>query len=51
MLIARLHCKGNSFYLKKAIALVLWLPTINDLRTCLAKDPLPLETVRDLLTA
>jgi hypothetical protein len=26
-----------------------WLPTINDLRTCLAKDPLPLEVVKELL--
>lgn len=29
----------------------LWLSLIKDLRTALVKDPLPMETVRELLAA
>ncbi len=28
-----------------------WLPIVNDVRTALVKDPLPIETVKDLLGA
>jgi hypothetical protein len=34
-----------------AIALVLWLGIIGDLRTALLKDPIPAEVVKELLAA
>jgi len=30
--------------------LEFWLPIVNDVRTALIEDPLPLETVKGLLT-
>jgi hypothetical protein len=27
-----------------------WLPIVNDVRTALVKDPLPIEVVKELLT-